>query len=73
MLCIYIYKKKKKILNINAFTSTRKRMSVVVRLPDKKLVLYCKGADNIIRDRLRIFDTEYSDRDRFVYSYQHCI
>lgn len=51
------------ILNINAFTSTRKRMSVVVRLPDKKLVLYCKGADNIIRDRLRIFDTEYSDRD----------
>uniref|UniRef100_A0A7N6AB53 Phospholipid-transporting ATPase n=1 Tax=Anabas testudineus TaxID=64144 RepID=A0A7N6AB53_ANATE len=30
----------------------RKRMSVVVRTPNGKLRLYCKGADNVIFDRL---------------------
>lgn len=30
------------------FDSTRKRMSVVVRRPDRSLVLYSKGADNIM-------------------------
>uniref|UniRef100_A0A8C5GLD3 Phospholipid-transporting ATPase n=1 Tax=Gouania willdenowi TaxID=441366 RepID=A0A8C5GLD3_GOUWI len=30
----------------------RKRMSVVVRTPDGKLRLYCKGADNVIFERL---------------------
>ena len=41
------------VLAVNAFTSTRKRMSVVVRWPDGSLRLLCKGADNIILDRLR--------------------
>eukprot|EP01042_Synura_sphagnicola_P004241 gene4241-5361_t len=33
------------------FDSTRKRMSVVLRGPDKKVFLLCKGADNIIFER----------------------
>jgi phospholipid-translocating ATPase len=39
-------------LKMLEFNSTRKRMSVVVRCPDGKIVLYCKGADSIIYQRL---------------------
>ncbi|XP_074274505.1 phospholipid-transporting ATPase 3-like [Silene latifolia] len=41
------------ILNVLEFNSTRKRQSVVCRYPDGRLVLYCKGADNVIYERLR--------------------
>ncbi|KAG2151660.1 uncharacterized protein EDB93DRAFT_1274319 [Suillus bovinus] len=34
------------------FTSTRKRMSVIVRASDGRLILYCKGADSVIYERL---------------------
>jgi len=34
------------------FNSTRKRMSVVLRCPDGRLILYCKGADSVIYERL---------------------
>ena len=34
------------------FNSTRKRMSVIVRNPEGRLVLYCKGADSVIYARL---------------------
>lgn len=34
------------------FNSTRKRMSVIVRIPEGKIVLYCKGADSVIYERL---------------------
>uniref|UniRef100_A0A674DLU7 Phospholipid-transporting ATPase n=1 Tax=Salmo trutta TaxID=8032 RepID=A0A674DLU7_SALTR len=40
------------LLNVLEFSSNRKRMSVVVRTPDGKLRLYCKGADNVIFERL---------------------
>ncbi|KAE9385611.1 phospholipid-translocating P-type ATPase, partial [Gymnopus androsaceus JB14] len=40
------------ILKMLEFNSTRKRMSVVVRNPDGKLVLYTKGADSVIYERL---------------------
>ena len=39
-------------LRVLEFDSTRKRMSVIVRAPDGKLVLYCKGADSVIYARL---------------------
>jgi phospholipid-transporting ATPase len=40
------------ILEIFEFNSSRKRMSVVVLDPrDKKIKLFCKGADNVIRER----------------------
>ncbi|XP_040867598.1 phospholipid-transporting ATPase 3 isoform X2 [Glycine max] len=40
------------ILNVLEFNSTRKRQSVVCRYPDGRLVLYCKGADNVVYERL---------------------
>ncbi|XP_039014026.1 phospholipid-transporting ATPase 3-like [Hibiscus syriacus] len=42
------------ILNVLEFNSTRKRQSVVCRYPDGRLVLYCKGADTVIFERLGI-------------------
>eukprot|EP00993_Chasmostoma_nieuportense_P002620 NODE_33_length_3995_cov_36.399173_g30_i0.p1 GENE.NODE_33_length_3995_cov_36.399173_g30_i0~~NODE_33_length_3995_cov_36.399173_g30_i0.p1 ORF type:complete len:1219 (+),score=320.18 NODE_33_length_3995_cov_36.399173_g30_i0:183-3839(+) len=41
------------VLNICEFNSTRKRMSAVVRTPDGRLLLLCKGADSVIFERLR--------------------
>ena len=41
------------VLNTLEFNSSRKRMSAIVRMPDKRLVLFCKGADSIIYSRLR--------------------
>ncbi|XP_022914487.2 probable phospholipid-transporting ATPase IA [Onthophagus taurus] len=41
-----------KILNVIEFTSTRKRMSVIVQGPNQKIYLYCKGADTVIYERL---------------------
>eukprot|EP00803_Ostreobium_quekettii_P011454 evm.model.scf_1059.1 EVM.evm.TU.scf_1059.1 scf_1059:98-2784(-) len=40
------------ILNILEFTSTRKRMSVICRGPDGGILLYCKGADTVVYERL---------------------
>lgn len=40
------------ILNVLEFTSDRKRMSVVARLPDGKIKIFCKGADTILLPRL---------------------
>ncbi|KAI8585619.1 hypothetical protein BDZ88DRAFT_432084 [Geranomyces variabilis] len=34
------------------FTSDRKRMSIIVRDPQGAITLYCKGADNIVMERL---------------------
>ncbi|KAG6839959.1 hypothetical protein C0991_010024 [Blastosporella zonata] len=39
-------------LKLLEFNSTRKRMSVVMRNPDGRLILYCKGADSVIYERL---------------------
>jgi magnesium-transporting ATPase (P-type) len=42
-----------KLLNVIEFDSARKRMSVIVRKPDGKILIVCKGADSIIEKRLR--------------------
>jgi len=39
-------------LKMLEFNSTRKRMSVVLRCPDGRIMLYCKGADSVIYERL---------------------
>ncbi|XP_053948295.1 probable phospholipid-transporting ATPase IM isoform X3 [Anastrepha ludens] len=39
------------LLNILDFNNVRKRMSVILRRGDN-IILYCKGADNVIYDRL---------------------
>jgi P-type E1-E2 ATPase len=45
--------KKYKLLNLIEFDSARKRMTVVVRTPDNKILVICKGADSIIEKRLK--------------------
>lgn len=45
--------KKYKLLNLIEFDSTRKRMTVVVRNEQNKVMVICKGADSIIEKRLR--------------------
>ncbi|KIK63428.1 hypothetical protein GYMLUDRAFT_41114 [Collybiopsis luxurians FD-317 M1] len=45
-------KERYEVLRVLEFNSTRKRMSVVVRNPEGKLVLYSKGADSVIYARL---------------------
>ena len=43
---------KYEILNTIEFTSARKRMSVIARIPDGRIKLYIKGADSVILARL---------------------
>ncbi|KAL3475640.1 hypothetical protein BJX99DRAFT_229359 [Aspergillus californicus] len=41
------------ILDIIEFSSARKRMSVVVRMPDRRICLFCKGADSVLMRLLK--------------------
>uniref|UniRef100_A0A8C9VJY8 Phospholipid-transporting ATPase n=1 Tax=Scleropages formosus TaxID=113540 RepID=A0A8C9VJY8_SCLFO len=43
---------KYELLNVLEFTSSRKRMSVIMRTPSGRIRLYCKGADSVIYERL---------------------
>ena len=45
--------RKYELLNLIEFDSTRKRMTVVVRTPEGKILVICKGADSIIEKRLK--------------------
>jgi phospholipid-transporting ATPase len=40
------------LLHTLEFSSNRKRMSVILRHPDGKIILYCKGADSVVYPRL---------------------
>ncbi|PHH88534.1 hypothetical protein CDD83_7414 [Cordyceps sp. RAO-2017] len=42
------------ILDVIEFSSTRKRMSIIVRYPDGRISLICKGADSAILPRLKL-------------------
>lgn len=42
------------ILDVIEFSSSRKRMSVVVRMPDGRICVFCKGADSVVSQRLRL-------------------
>lgn len=44
--------KKYKLLNLIEFNSTRKRMTVIVRTEDNRILVMCKGADSVIIPRL---------------------
>ncbi|EJT98292.1 phospholipid-translocating P-type ATPase [Dacryopinax primogenitus] len=58
-------------LRVLEFNSTRKRMSVIVRNPEGQIVLYCKGADSVIYQRLapdhnqELKDSTHRDLDTF--------
>ena len=41
------------VLNSLEFNSTRKRMSTIIRMPDGRITLFCKGADSVIYSRLK--------------------
>jgi phospholipid-translocating ATPase len=50
-------------LRLLEFNSTRKRMSVIMRGPDNRILLICKGADSVIYQRLRSdHDAEVKDQ-----------
>ena len=42
------------ILDVIEFSSNRKRMSVIVRMPDHRLCVFCKGADSTLIRLLRL-------------------
>lgn len=46
----YIYE----ILDVIEFSSKRKRMSIILRCPDGRILLICKGADSVILPRLKL-------------------
>uniref|UniRef100_A0A915D5Y4 Phospholipid-transporting ATPase n=1 Tax=Ditylenchus dipsaci TaxID=166011 RepID=A0A915D5Y4_9BILA len=52
------------LLNLLEFSSDRKRMSVVVKDKDGVIKLYCKGADNVIIDRLSSSNQDKSAVDQ---------
>ncbi|KAH9209254.1 hypothetical protein DL95DRAFT_310326 [Leptodontidium sp. 2 PMI_412] len=41
------------VLDVVEFSSKRKRMSIIIRFPDGKICLFCKGADSTIIPRLK--------------------
>ena len=41
------------VMNTLEFNSSRKRMSAIIRMPDGRIMLFCKGADSIIYSRLK--------------------
>lgn len=49
------------MLAILEFNSTRKRMSTIVKTPEGRIYLYCKGADNVIYERLATTGNEYKE------------
>jgi phospholipid-transporting ATPase len=49
------------LLHVIEFTSARKRMSVIVRFPDDRIMLLTKGADSHIEPRLRAGQQELTD------------
>ncbi|KAL1569870.1 putative phospholipid-transporting ATPase 9 [Salvia divinorum] len=56
-----------KLLNILEFNSARKRMSVIVRDEEGKLLLLCKGADSVMFERLSNNGRQYEEKTR-----EHC-
>lgn len=44
------------VLDVVEFTSKRARMSIIIRFPNGKICLFCKGADSAIMKRLKTAD-----------------
>ncbi|KAL8703202.1 MAG: hypothetical protein Q9201_003621 [Fulgogasparrea decipioides] len=42
------------ILDVIEFSSLRKRMSIIVQMPDRRICIFCKGADTTIMQLLRL-------------------
>lgn len=61
--------KKYKLLNLIEFDSDRKRMTVVVRTPENRVLVICKGADSIIEKRLKAGDQYITRTQEFLDNY----
>ncbi|GMH31586.1 hypothetical protein Nepgr_033430 [Nepenthes gracilis] len=53
-----------RLLNIIEFSSSRKRMSVVVRNEEGELLLLCKGADSVMFERLAKTGREFEEETK---------
>lgn len=53
-----------KLLNLLEFNSTRKRMSVILRDEEGKILLLCKGADSVMFERLSKNSRDYEQETR---------
>ncbi|KAL3512314.1 hypothetical protein ACH5RR_025031 [Cinchona calisaya] len=53
-----------KLLNVIEFSSSRKRMSVIIRDEEGKLLLLCKGADSIMLQRLASSGRHFEEQTR---------
>ncbi|KDP29332.1 hypothetical protein JCGZ_18253 [Jatropha curcas] len=53
-----------KLLNVLEFNSARKRMSVIVRTEEGKLLLLCKGADSVMFERLALNGRVFEENTR---------
>lgn len=42
------------VLDVIEFTSKRKRMSIIIRMPDGRICVLCKGADSALLPRLKL-------------------
>jgi len=42
------------VLDVIEFSSKRKRMSIIVRFPDGRRCIFCKGADSVVMTRLKL-------------------
>ncbi|KAH0984837.1 hypothetical protein GBA52_012014 [Prunus armeniaca] len=52
------------LLHVLEFSSSRKRMSVIVRSPENKYLLLCKGADSVIFERLAKAGRQFEDQTK---------
>lgn len=52
------------VLNINEFSSARKCMSMVVETPEGTIELYCKGADDVMFQRVQSTEKEIEEMKR---------
>ncbi|PPD76661.1 hypothetical protein GOBAR_DD26417 [Gossypium barbadense] len=55
-------KRSYKLLNILEFSSSRKRMSVILQNEEGKLLLLCKGADSVMFERLAKNGIEFAEQ-----------
>jgi len=60
-----------KLLNVIEFDSTRKRMSVIVKTPEDRILVICKGADSIIEKRLKSKQKHLSKTKIFLDEFAH--
>lgn len=52
------------VLDVVEFTSARKRMSVIVRFPDGKIRMICKGADNVLLGMLTASGAVFNQQEK---------